>query len=603
MHLPSTLANLTIRRKIMLSMGAVSGALLLITLIMLLSIHQTLVQYEVFSNDIRQITGEFSDNATSTIRSLTDTYQDIISKLRNIAKESADLAAVSGDLHAEVQATILRTQLGTAAMINDGARFTAVADDVEKLAGIRERLNALAREVGAGEELSKKTDRSLRVYLAVFADLKRLDEENVSMSQTMELAREARKVGASVKEATDELLSRISTLVEQQLASREHLATLELEEANRNRDRRMGELAANQKTIKGAVADLAAQVELSAGALRTRRLLFIVLSASMIGLTIFFTRRLVQNIVASLTRAIEFSSRITDGELAVQVEITVRDEIGKLLETMMRMAEKLKITIGEVRTVAHQVSVGSNELSLSAQDVSRGATIQAEKIESISSSMEQMTGVINQSSQNARETAASAKQAALAAEQGNVAMLKTEHAMQSIAEKIAIVEEIARQTNLLALNAAIEAARAGENGKGFAVVASEIRKLAERSQSAAQEIRKVASNSVQMAAEAGGLVQSIVPLVQKTADLIDEIDASAQEQKIGILANTKAIDKLDQVIQQNCAAAEEMASTSEELSAQSAFLLDAISFFKIQSEPRPGPAPTSNAGGQALIPD
>ena len=88
-------------------------------------------------------------------------------------------------------------------------------------------------------------------------------------------------------------------------------------------------------------------------------------------------------------------------------------------------------------------------------------------------------------------------------EDSGAAVGETVTAMKQIAEKISIVEEIAYQTNLLALNAAIEAARAGEHGRGFAVVATEVRKLAERSQTAAQEIGGLASKSVGVAERSG----------------------------------------------------------------------------------------------------
>jgi methyl-accepting chemotaxis protein len=153
--------------------------------------------------------------------------------------------------------------------------------------------------------------------------------------------------------------------------------------------------------------------------------------------------------------------------------------------------------------------------------------------------------------------------------------------MQTIAEKIMIVQEIARQTDLLALNAAVEAARAGEHGRGFAVVASEVRKLAERSQSAAAEISTLSTDTVKAAEQAGEMLKKLVPDIQKTAGLVSEISAASNEQNAGAGQINVAIQQLDKVTQQNTSAAEQMSSTADELASQAEQLQAAISYFRL----------------------
>ncbi|MEI9972944.1 MAG: methyl-accepting chemotaxis protein [Ignavibacteriota bacterium] len=117
-------------------------------------------------------------------------------------------------------------------------------------------------------------------------------------------------------------------------------------------------------------------------------------------------------------------------------------------------------------------------------------------------------------------------------------------------------------------------------GRGFAVVASEVRKLAERSQTAAAEISRLSIDGVQIAEGAGQLLSKLVPDIQKTAELVREIAAASAEQSTGGDAGQQGHQQLDQVIQQNSAASEEMASTSEELSSQAEVLQSTIGFFK-----------------------
>jgi methyl-accepting chemotaxis protein len=245
------------------------------------------------------------------------------------------------------------------------------------------------------------------------------------------------------------------------------------------------------------------------------------------------------------------------------------------------MVDNLRKTVGSVAASSANVASGSEEMSSTAQQLSQGATEQSAAAEESTSSMEEMTSSIQQNADNARQTDKIASKAAEDGKTSGEAVARTVQAMKEVAEKINIIEEIARKTDLLALNAAVEAARAGEHGKGFAVVASEVRKLAERSQTAAAEISRLTSDGVKTADGAGQLLAKLVPDIQKTAELIREIAAASVEQSTGATQVSKAIQQLDQVIQQNAAASEEMASTAEELSSQAEVLQSAVAFFKV----------------------
>ncbi|MCP2131397.1 methyl-accepting chemotaxis protein [Bradyrhizobium ottawaense] len=300
---------------------------------------------------------------------------------------------------------------------------------------------------------------------------------------------------------------------------------------------------------------------------------------------------------ANLNATAAVANEIAQGNLTIEAKpLSDKDTLGLALE---RMVEKLRQIVSEALTAAQNVSAGSQELSASAEQLSQGATEQASSAEEASSSMEEMASNVKQNADNANQTEKIAAQSAKDAEASGAAVGRAVNAMQTIAEKITIVQEIARQTDLLALNAAVEAARAGEHGKGFAVVASEVRELAERSQAAAAEIGTLSADTVKVAQEAGAMLSKLVPDIKKTAELVEEITAACREQDVGSAQINQAIQQLDKVGQQNASASEQVSSTSEELASQAEQLQSTIAYFRIEHGVKSqAPAPIDRAVSQ-----
>lgn len=290
------------------------------------------------------------------------------------------------------------------------------------------------------------------------------------------------------------------------------------------------------------------------------------------------------SIVRPLTDIQALSESMAEGNFTEQIENTSNDEMGMVGQSLNSMVETLSDVISDVSDNTEGVATVSGELSKASKSIAEGAALQASNVEEVAASMEQITGSIRQNADNSVNTENIALEAAQDAERSGEALGEALSALKEIADKILVIEEIARQTNLLALNAAIEAARAGDHGKGFAVVASEVRKLAERSGFAAGEISDLSGSSVKVADQAGQLLSQLVPNIQKTAELVQEISTTCKEQSAGAEQVSTALQNLDQVIQQNASAAEEMAATAAELSSRSEDLKRTTSFFNVDMD-------------------
>jgi len=313
------------------------------------------------------------------------------------------------------------------------------------------------------------------------------------------------------------------------------------------------------------------------------------LLALCVGFSIFLGIRMAKGILVDLggepSYAAEVVRHIAAGDLRQEVEMLPGNS-RSLLASMRLMKERLDKVITDVRGSSDNLASASEQIQASAEALSASAGQQAASIEETSATVDRISQAVSQNSESARVADDIASRSARQASESGDAVRQMIDAMEKIAQRIGIIDDIAYQTNLLALNAAIEAARAGEHGRGFAVVAAEVRKLAERSQVAAQEIGKVAGDSRDLSQRAGSLLDELVPSIRRTADLVQEISAASRRQTEGLAQINASVSQLSATAQGTASASEELSATSQEMSSQAGSLQKLLGWFRTSASAR-----------------
>ncbi|WP_370677537.1 methyl-accepting chemotaxis protein [Pleomorphomonas sp. PLEO] len=282
-------------------------------------------------------------------------------------------------------------------------------------------------------------------------------------------------------------------------------------------------------------------------------------------------------------RATTEKAAADDARVAAERSSAMADMADDFERSVGAIVESVSSASTHLQSAAKSLTNSAEDTSARSTEVARASEEASANVNTVASASEEMAASVQEIS---RQVAESARMAASAVQEaaGTARTVKElSDAAQRIGEIVDLIGSVAGQTNLLALNATIEAARAGEAGKGFAVVASEVKNLADQTAKATAQISAQISAIQSSTGTAVSAIDSISGTIQKM-DEIAAMIASAVEQQAattqdiahnvqsasaGTAGVTRNIEMVTKAASETSVAAEQVLSSSGELSQQS----------------------------------